>query len=1687
MKKFLLLIFICTGLLAKAQVYNNEWIDYNKTYYKFKIGSTGLYRISQATLNAMGMGSTLSQNFQLWRNGEEIPLYITTPAGALGASDYIEFWGEKNDGKPDRPLYKDTAYQLNDFLSFQTDTAAFFLTSNPTGPNKRFSNTVNNIAGNALLPEPYFMYNLVTNFVGKINNGYAALVGDAYIYSSEYDKGEGITSGDIANGVVVNNVNANLHVFAAGPSPTFRINAAGNAINPRTFRVDINGNMAVTQQMDYYDDAKVQVGFPMGWISGNTASIDITNQCTAANDRMVLAKYEIYYPRQFNFDNQKSFSFELPASTAPAGNYVEITNFDYGTTAPVLYDFTNGKRYVADISNPALIKVALLPSGTPRKLMLVSEDASNLMTVGTPFVQRNFINFGQVANQGNYIIISDPTLYAGANGTNPVDDFRAYRSTAAGGGYVAKVYNVSELVDQFAFGIKKDPLALRSFLHYAYDHFSMQPKDVFLIGRGEVYSQYRIYEISSDPVVRDQNERLNLVPTFGFPASDNLIACFNGNDIPAIAVGRIPAIYPDEVATYLKKVKDYESAQAFSSPLIADKAWMKNVVHVVGADDGSLQVLLDAFMTKYGNIIKDTLFGANVNKFSKTSTDAVQQLNSERLQNLFQEGISLITYFGHSSASTLEFNLDDPMNYNNPGKYPVFMTLGCNAGNFYNFNTARFYTKETISEKFVFAQDRGSIAFLASTSLGIVQYLDIIATSHYNAISKTKYGATIGEIMTETIARTFDITTQSDFYSRLHCAQVALNGDPAIRYNWHPKPDYAIEEPLVRVKPSFISVAETSFAVDAKMINLGKAIDTNIVVEISRTYPSGLTQVIKRDTIPGIRYADSIHIDVPIVATRDKGLNRISITVDADHVVDELYETNNTISKDVFIYEDEARPVYPYNLSIINRQNIKLAASTANPLATMKQYKMEIDTTALFNSPLKVTQSLNSTGGLLEFSPGLTFKDSTVYYWRVAQIPATGSPKWNDASFIFLAGTNNYGFNQSHFYQHTLSGEDRLIYDSTSRKWTYDSLLHNLFVKNGVYITATSQEGDLIVSVDGVAYIRSACIGYSIIFNVFDQFKMRPMLNLTGLYGSATPCAPSREYNFEFSYMGPAPRKLAMDFMDSIPSGSFVVVRNILNFAQPSGFIDEWKNDTLLYGSGNSLYHKLKAVGFNQIDSFTSPRAFAYIYQKNNAGFQPVGIISQGNYDIISIQKDMKTPDTLGFTTSPVFGPAKQWNFLHWRGSTLDTAAGDQPTVDVIGVRRDGIEIPLYTGLTLANQDFDVSGIDPVVYPYARLRMRNMDSMNFTPYQLRYWRLNYTPVPEGAIAPNISFQAKDTLDVGEPLDFKVAFKNVSDMPFDSLKIKLVVTDKNNVPVIIPVPKQKPLVPGDTIMVRYSIDTRRLGGINNLYVDVNPDNDQPEQYLFNNFAYKNFYVRPDSLNPLMDVTFDGVHILNKDIVSSKPHIIIKLKDEAKWMILNDTSLMTVRVRFPDGTTHRYNFNSDTLRFTPAGPAPNSDNQATIDLMPYFPMDGEYELFVTGKDESNNLAGNIEYRVVFEVINKPMISNMLNYPNPFTTSTAFVFTITGLEVPQNIKIEIMTITGKIVREITKDELGPLHVGRNITEFKWDGTDQFGQKLANGIYLYRVVTNLNGKSLDKYKAEGDNTDKYFNKGYGKMVLIR
>lgn len=1682
---------IISCVVTFAQPFNNEWIRYSQTYYKFKIVNPGLYRIPKSTLDAAGIGGMNVQNFELWRNGIAVPIYTSVASGPLPAGGYIEFWGEGNDGKADLPLYRNPAYQHTDSRSLITDTAVYFLSVNTSATGFFYNDPGNDVASNALPPEPYFINKAASYFRNKINNGFAAVVGE-YVYSASYDKGEFWSSDAIQPAAPLSVALNGLNVYGAGPNATLSFGAMGDALNLRRIRLSVNGTQLVDSAMDFFNDIHMSASVPLSLLSSGTANIQITNTSAVPQDRMVASYVDITYPKPFSFDNQSNYKFSLPASGT---KYLEITNFNAGAAAPVLLNLTTGDRITGDQSVPGMVRF-VVPAGGARDFVLVSEDPSNVNLVNA-LTPKTFRRFTDPSNQGNYLIITNPVLFTGSHGNNPIDDYRQYRNSAAGGGFNTQVVDVDELVDQFAFGIKKHPLAIKNFIRYARNVFPSPLQYVFLIGRGVNYIDYQRNQSLPEA------DQLNLVPTFGSPGSDNMLSSADASSPIAVTpIGRLSVVRGSEVEDYLAKIIQYESAQNTSPNTLAAREWMKNVVHVTGSTDPYLGTVLCNYMGTYRQIIQDTTFGAHVSTFCKASTNSVEQINNEKIAELFATGIGVLTYFGHSSTTTLEFNLDNPDSYNNQGKYPVFFVNGCNAGNFFTYNTARLLVNETLSEKFTLAKQRGGIAFVASTHYGIVNYLNIYLNHLYTLMSRNDYGKSLGQTVRDALQRMMTSTGGNDYYARANAEEMSIHGDPAIHFNTQLKPDYVIEAPQVVINPAFISVAEDNFQVKIRVANIGKAVGDSIYLDVRRQFPDGTTALILHQKIAAVRSADSVYLNVPILPARDKGANKLIVTIDANNQVDEISESNNTVTKDVFIFEDEARAAFPYDYSIVNEPDQKLYASTADPFSSEKSYVMEIDTTAMFDSPLKVSKSLVSKGGALEFDPGITYRDSTVYYWRVSVQPAAGkSFTWSNSSFIFLNGTNK-GFSQAHFFQHESSRLDRMRLDD-DRVWRYTTVTNDLYFRLGTWVTSATTEPQMSIVVNsGDFLIHNTCNFSALVFTVFDPVTFKPWVNVTdsvtgkGLYNSErNDCYPGRQNNFEFKYTDSVSRKNAMDFMDMIPDGSYVSIRAFVldphDFPGfPQAFIDDWKKDTLLWGSNNSLYHRIYAQGYTDLDSFYRVRPWIFFYKKNSQDqFLPLSATGKGTFDNISLSAYCPTPDTLGFMTSPLFGPAKQWQQVMWRGKSMESPTGDNPVVSVIGVDSNRNETVLYT-LDKSTQTFDISSVSAAQYPYMRLKMRNIDSVNLTPYQLNYWQIHYVPVPEGSLAGNVFLQTKDTLETGEPVKFGIAFRNISRYPFDSLQVSASVLDRSNVAHNIAMPNLRPLAPGDTANLSVTLDSRLYSDANTLFIDVNPNGIHPEQFHFNNFLYKNFYVRSDHVNPLLDVTFDGVHILNKDLVSARPHIQIRLKDEAKFLLLNDTALSSVQIRYPDGTVRTQHFDNDTLRFTPA--TSGVDNTAVVDFFPQFTRqynaDGdEYELIVTGKDRSGNRAGQTQYRIAFTVISKPMISNLLNYPNPFSTSTAFVFTLTGSDVPQNMKIQILTVTGKIVREITRQELGPIHIGRNITEFKWDGTDQFGQKLANGVYLYRFVTSLNGRRMDQYKAAGDNTDMYFNNGYGKMYLMR
>ena len=1705
MKRLLPFLFLLVTLQVVAQPYYNEWINYSNTYYKFKIGSTGLYRISSAVLSANGLGGVPAQNFQLFRNGQEVPIFTTQATGPLGGGDYIEFWGLMNDGVPDKPLYRSPTYQHTTHSSLETDTAEYFLTVNSTGNTFHSYNAANNVAGSTLTPEPYFMYTAGTYFRdGGVNPGFAQVVGE-YIYSSSYDIGEFWSTVGIAPGSPYTSTVTNLFPYTGGgaPGPTLKWGAVGAADDSRTVQVTINGNQIGDTVMNSFFDAQTTWPVAQSAVNAGAVTVGFINQSTVSTDVMVASFYELNYARLFNFGGQSNFSFQLPGR--PSGYLLNITNFALSGSGatPILYDLTNGYRYTAVVSGSTL-SFALPGTTATTSFVLVNEDPGSVQNV-TGFTVKNFENTSVGGNQANYIIISNPALYTdGTNdGVNPVNDYKAYRSSIAGGSYNVQVYDINDIIDQFGYGIKKDPLAIQNFLRYARTTWAVKPKYVLLIGHGIIYTDYLTY---SEQQHNPQADQENLVPTWGFPASDNKLSANNPVDAtPVTPIGRLSVVNGMEIELYLSKLKEYESLQQTAPNTIDGRLWMKTGLHLTGVSEPYLGSILCNYVTSYGQLISDTLCGDYITTFCDGNASNVTSIPSTVVSNLFQNGMSELCYFGHSASEELAYNLNAPADYNNTnGKYPVFYINGCDAGDFFSFDPNRTTATTTLSEGWVLARERGAIAFVAATHFGIVNYLNIMLNSLYGDMTTVDYGKSIG-LLEQDALNALVAAAPTDFFARQHAEQMTTHGDPALKLNQGPT-DYDIEASQVVINPSFISVSNTNFEIKARFYNLGKAVSDSVVVQVTRTYPNGTSTVLLNKKIRGIRYADSIDIFAPIVSTRDKGDNRITVSINPGQTIPEVTYANNTATTDVFIYQDEATPIYPYNYAIINTSTSKLVASTANPLAPSEQYVMDIDTTQNFNSPLKVEKFITSVGGELEFDPGITYMDSVVYYWRAGTVPTNGGvATYNFSSFIYIDPAHStVGFNQSHYFQHLNSTGTNITLPASTRQWTFTTTNHDIYQRNTIFGQGGTNVGDFSVAIDGNSLIESSCLGYSLIFNIIDPVTFHPWLNVdtTGLAAnpSLTPpnlyrfgsisanCDVPRWYNFEFSYNDAADRELMAKMMDSIPPGFWVTVKNIPSYTYSlNQYAAQWAGDSTVYGSASTLYTKLKNAGLT-IDNFDTPRAFLFIYKKSDNSFTPQQRWTVNLTDTIGLNSICPGPIYFGSVLSPQFGPAKAWSAVHWRGKDLGAPPMDTVGVQVIGIDTLGNSTPLFN-LNRTQQDANISSINAKLYPNLQLKLSTYDSVHGLPYQLQSWRLNYTPVPEGALAPNIIIKGLDTVSQGQPYEFEIAFKNVSPWPFDSVRIQFYYLDASNVMHTITLPRRKPLVSGDTITLDYIIDTKTMVGANTIYANFNPNKDQPEQYLFNNFIYKPFYVKSEGRAPTLDVTFDNVHILNNDIVSARPHIQIRLQSLSPYLLLTDTSLVTVQVQYPDGSLHNFGFNTDTLRFTPATSA--SNNIATVDFYPAFtnqinPQGDTYQLIVTGKDNLGTTAGVTPYKVSFLIITKPMISNILNYPNPFTTSTAFVFTITGSEVPQNIKIQILTITGKVVREITKEELGPLHVGTNITEYKWNGTDMYGQRLANGVYLYHVVTNLNGKSLSKYTSAGDNTDKFFNNGYGKMYLM-
>lgn len=1652
-----LLYLTCAS--AHAQ-FDNEWIDYSQTYFKIKVTQDGFYRITAAELEAKGFvtAAVPANRIQLFRRGEEVAIQVNATGGVL---NYFEFYGQKNDGSGDTPLYLEATDQPHTYYNLFTDTAAYFLTWKlTTETGKRMANSSLNDF-NGLSPQTYHLNEIIQLGTSDYSPG-LKFGTDASFTLADYDSGEGWTGNFVSKGGN-KQFNFTLANYGSGPDPYLEVVLVGGntldhnvdiLVGPSQTSLRTIGNMQFSDRNAY---RQVFSFLPTDVGAGGALSVRLNVVgFDGAADRVSTALVRVVYPQTMSMTSSENKVFYLDELEAAERAYFRVTTTNAAGTQ--VYEITDPLNPVRITTTSFSDRLECLIPGpyTSRKVLTVTSPLTvadiDAVTMTSPNVS------------SDYLIITHPALRAPASdGLDPVQAFATYRASVQGGAYTSTILNIFDVYNQFNYG-DVSPLAVKQMADYALA--TGTPKALLLIGKGRT-PDYNFYRNNQHSVIN--------IPTYGEPGGDLMFTKGLGaSDVkPALAVSRINAYTVEHVKAYLDKVKEMEQIP------YAD-LFRKNVLQLSGGQSVSELTIFRGYIQSFAQVLSgDYLGGRAINLGKETSqtvevVDVVDEINS---------GVGLVTFFGHSSNTVTDIEIGrvstGDFGYANQGKYPVFLVNGCNAGDIFGTNVS-------FGEDWMRTPNLGAIGFIAhanfASSSALKRYSDIFYQIAF--AEEPTFGLTLGELQLAISSRYFDMYG-SGRLAQTQVLEMLLQGDPMIRIFGATQPDFDIHQERVWVdgfESNQVLASQDSFRVNMIIRNYGRTVTDPLLIQINRTLPQGevvqsfhsFERPLYQDTLVFYLYNE--------IGQQIVGMNTLDIFLDPANATPELNESNNYLNLSFEIFQGNTSHLYPPDFSVYSNPAVQFHWQPTDILQSSRSYDIEIDSVTTFDSPLLKSYSVSGQHLLsrtVDFTSS-NLPDTTVLFWRTRfTTPQSNAEEgWEQSSFTLISNSpSGWGqFTPDQFVQNLLVG---VSFDTDSDEWEFIETDAPV----GVTTFGTAYSGynynDLRLLANGIDYLVTSntidpqCATNTINALVFDRESTNPYrpIAISGAdVFSALVCGrlPQVVYNLRETDVLGANAYLET-LINNMKTGDHIVLFNIgqVNYTN-------WDAD---------VRNALEQIGVSSasVAALTNGQPVIILGRKGDAPGTAVVVANNGSATPLTQQSIQLDDNIFGvFTSGRIVtdrvGPAKAWTALTYQTSE---EINDVVQVTVRGITPDGQEVDLFQ--FARRDDQDLSTIDAQAYPWLKFYFELADETNLTPPQLGFWTVLYERPPEGMLFTTDT--ERSNVVEGQDAVKTFSFYNLSPVDFtDNADITAVLRGtasgrQQTQTFTIDGPAA-----GDTTTFDTAIETIGQDGLNNLSVQVSAI--ENEEYTFNNdlILVESVRVSADNTNPVLDVTFDGAYIMNGDIVSPEPTIIIRMKDDNSFIQKSDTLGMEIKLKRPcEGCIlERVNFTDPNVQYAPA----SSTNDFEITYLPGPLTDGIYSLSVQGRDESGNAAGTAPYEIEFEVVTTASITHFYPYPNPFSSQTRFVFTLTGSEVPDKLKIQIMTISGRIVKEINQDEIGPIKIGHNITEYAWDGTDEFGDPLANGVYFYRVVMPSKGEAL---KHRRTSADKAFKNGFGKLYILR
>ena len=499
-------------------------------------------------------------------------------------------------------------------------------------------------------------------------------------------------------------------------------------------RISVNGQLAADAAWDGQTRYTAEADIPAGTLveGRNTIVIEAPGDTESLVDIIFVDWIEIEYSRRAEAEVDR---LTFTVSEAP----VRLTDF-------------SGTVTIFDITDPDTITLTTLPleagaatfQGEAGHRYAAIGPGGYLTPHGLDPAETESV-LRDPARGADYIAIGPEDLIAALS---PLLEWRGAQNLSVVSIPVGAIY------DQFNGGMP-EPEAIRSFLAYAVENWQPAPRYVLLVG--DTTYDFRGYQAPPEA---------NRLPTIMIPtefggetSSDIALAQINADPWPDIAIGRVPARTPEQVAIFVEKTLGYEQ-QPF------DPDWQRRILVVADGQEAAFRADAQNFIDLFPPDYQTTLIAPEAGDLSA----------SEQVRQELESGSLLAAYFGHGSVNMWGkdrlFTTEDSANLSNAGRLPIMLHITCLSGLFTH------PTAESLTENLLWNPEGGAVAILAPTSLTLSHAQAHLTTAFVEAwLQSESEGQRLGDIVLHAWRQ-----TPEDNSSAVEVMNTfLLFGDPALR------------------------------------------------------------------------------------------------------------------------------------------------------------------------------------------------------------------------------------------------------------------------------------------------------------------------------------------------------------------------------------------------------------------------------------------------------------------------------------------------------------------------------------------------------------------------------------------------------------------------------------------------------------------------------------------------------------------------------------------------------------------------------------------------------------------------------------------------------------------------------------------------------------------------------------------